>query len=57
LPSSIQPLIEFAPWGVKLSDSHRGHVEQPRPEPVRRTAAPVTMMKTSRTSVTSVMRR
>jgi len=51
------PAPSDAERGVKLSGSHDGHVEQPSPEPVRRTAAPVTMMKTSDARVTNVMRR
>ena len=46
LPNSMIGWIDIAEWnsGVKLPGSHRGQVEQPSPEPVRRTAPPVTMM-------------
>ena len=38
--------IDVASWnsGVNWPGSHCGHVEQPRPDPVSRTAPPVTMM-------------
>ena len=42
---------------TNCSCSHPGQSEQPRPEPVSRTAAPLTMMKQSATSTTSVIRR
>ena len=57
LANSTMPALSDAERGVKLSGSHDGQVEQPRPEPVRRTAAPVTMMKTSAATVANVMRR
>jgi hypothetical protein len=57
LTNSTIPLRSDAEWGVKLSGSHDGQVEQPSPESVRRTAAPVTMIITSDASVISVIRR
>lgn len=46
LPNSMNGWIPNAPWnwGVKVPASHWGHVEHPSPEPVSRTAPPVTMM-------------
>jgi hypothetical protein len=51
------PWVSDAERGTKLSGSHDGQVEQPNPEPVNRTAAPVTMMNTRDTNVTKVMTR
>ena len=46
LPNSMSGWIVIASWnsGVNWPGSHCGHVEQPRPEPVSRTAPPVTTM-------------
>lgn len=46
LPNSMTGWNVIAAWncGVNAPGSHIGHWEQPRPEPVRRTAAPVTMI-------------
>src|SRR5690625_3429735 len=46
LPNSMIGWKDISPWnsGVKDPGSHIGHCEQPRPEPVSRTAPPVTMM-------------
>ncbi len=57
LTNSITPWEPVSPWGTKLSCSQRGHVEHPNPEPVRRTAAPVTTMIPSATRASSVIRR
>ena len=50
LPNSIAAWKSSAPRGVKSSSVHRGHVGQPSPEPVRRTAPPVTTMPMLATS-------
>ena len=42
LPNSIAECRSSAPCGVNDSSVQRGHVGQPRPEPVSRTAPPVT---------------
>ena len=42
---------------TKRSCSHDGQSEQPRPDPVSRTAAPVTMMNAKPSNAKSVMRR
>jgi hypothetical protein len=57
LTHSTMPWVSLAERGVKLSASQVGQVEQPRPDPVSRTAAPVTMMNTSAASVARAMRR
>jgi hypothetical protein len=46
LPNSMNGCHVVASWttGVNEPGSHCGHVEQPRPDPVRRTAPPVTTM-------------
>ncbi len=44
LPNSMAEWKSSAPCGVKSSSVHRGQVGQPRPEPVSRTAPPVTTM-------------
>ena len=44
LPNSIAEWTSYAPCGVSDSSVHRGHVGQPRPEPVSRTTPPVTTM-------------
>ncbi len=44
LPNSIAPCRPRVPWGTYDSSVQRGQVGQPRPEPVRRTAPPVTTM-------------
>ncbi len=54
---SIIPWVSLAERGVKLSGSHSGTVGQPRPDPVSRTAAPVTMISTSDASVITTSRR
>jgi hypothetical protein len=51
------PWVSDAERGVKLSGSHDGQVEHPSPESVSRTAAPVTMMKTSDARVAATMYR
>ena len=51
LPNSIAEWICSSPVGTNDSSVHRGHVGQPRPDPVRRTAPPVRMMPTLATSV------
>ena len=42
LPNSIAECTSSAPWGVKDLSVQRGQVGQPSPDPVRRTAPPVT---------------
>src|SRR5699024_4748037 len=46
LPNSMSGWNVISAWncGVNCPGSHIGHSEQPSPEPVRRTAPPVTMM-------------
>ncbi len=44
LPNSITPCTASSGVFTKLSSVQRGQVGQPRPEPVRRTAPPVTTM-------------
>ena len=51
LPNSIAAWTSRAPWGVKEVSVQRGQVGQPRPEPVRRTAPPVTTSTTLATRV------
>ena len=46
LPNSIAPWMPCAGVAKRLSSVHLGQVSQPRPEPVSRTAPPVTMMTT-----------
>ena len=53
LANSTMAWPSLAERGVKLSGSHRGHVEHPSPDPVRRTPAPTTVMTTRATRVTS----
>ncbi|GES24550.1 hypothetical protein Aple_074490 [Acrocarpospora pleiomorpha] len=56
LPNSIAVLIgeiSGCAAGTKLSGVHLGQVGQPRPEPVRRTAAPVTVMPALTTTAAS----
>lgn len=60
LPNSIAMLIgacESIFAGTKLSGVQRGQVGQPRPEPVTRTAAPVTVMPTLTTIAARAHRR
>ncbi len=60
LPNSIAVLMgEWSGWatGTKLSAVHRGQVGQPRPDPVRRTAAPVTVMPALATTAASAQAR
>ena len=57
LTHSTMPWVSDAERGVKLSGSHDGQVEHPSPESVSRTAAPVTMMKTSDARVAATMYR
>ena len=45
LPNSTSPWIPSAGVVVHCSAVHRGQVSHPRPDPVRRTTAPVTMSK------------
>ena len=54
LPNSIAECTSSAPCGVNDRSVHRGQVGQPSPEPVRRTAPPVT---TSTMLATSVAQR
>jgi hypothetical protein len=51
LPNSIASCRSSAPCGVNDSSVHRGQVGQPRPEPVSRTAPPVTTRPMLATSV------
>ncbi|GMA37359.1 hypothetical protein GCM10025876_35630 [Demequina litorisediminis] len=46
LPNSIAGWNQVSGWnsGVKRPGSHWGHEEQPKPEPLRRTTPPVTIM-------------
>ena len=44
LPNSIAPWRPSSPWATYDASVQRGHVGQPSPDPVRRTAAPVTTM-------------
>ncbi len=46
LPNSIAPCSPCSGVANRLSSVHLGQVSQPRPEPVSRTAPPVTMMRT-----------
>ena len=55
LPNSIQPWNSAS--GTNRSCSQVGQSEQPRPDPVRRTAAPVTTIPASRTRATPQIRR
>ena len=51
LPNSIAACKDMAPCGVNDDSVHRGQVGQPRPEPVSRTAPPVTTSTTLATRV------
>ena len=51
LPNSIAACTSRAPCGVNDVDVQRGQVGQPRPEPVSRTAPPVTTSTTLATNV------
>ncbi len=42
LPNSMTPWTPSSPWGTNDASVQRGQVGQPRPEPVSRTAPPVT---------------
>ncbi len=57
LTNSIHGFQPDAAWGVSSPGSQPGHVEQPSPDPVNRTPAPVTTMNTSDHRATRVMRR
>ena len=57
LPNSMSWCGPIAPWGVKESPLQRGQVGQPSPEPVRRTAPPVTTRATLATRVAQAKRR
>ena len=46
----------YSAGAMSRFDSQVGQSEHPRPEPVRRTAAPVTMMKVRASNARSVMR-
>ena len=50
LPNSMAVWIVIAPCGRNDSSVQRGHVGQPRPEPVSRTTPPVTTIATLTTS-------
>src|SRR3954447_20856703 len=54
LPYSMAPWVSSSVW--MTAPWHLGQVGQPRPEPVRRTAAPVKTMSTSRPKATALMR-
>ena len=57
LRNSTMALTSAALRGVRWPGSQFGQEGQPRPEPVRRTAPPVTMMTARRTAAASVIRR
>jgi hypothetical protein len=57
LPNSIAPWMPCSGVAKRLSSVHLGQVSQPRPEPVSRTAPPVTMMTTLITTAESAARR
>lgn len=44
LPNSMAPCSPISRVAIRLSPEHLGQVSQPSPEPVSRTAPPVTMM-------------
>ncbi len=56
LPNSITPCPASSDVATKLSSVQRGHVGQPRPEPVRRTAPPVTTMSPLATALARATR-
>ena len=51
LPNSITPWMPISGVATRESGVHRGHVGQPRPDPVRRTRPPVPTMPICTTSV------
>ena len=51
LPNSMAAWTSSSPWGVKDDSVQRGQVGQPSPDPVSRTAPPVTTSTTLATSV------
>lgn len=57
LPNSIAPCRPCSGVAMRLSSVHLGQVSQPRPEPVSRTAPPVTTMATLITTAVSAARR
>ncbi len=57
LPNSMTWWTPSAPCGVKELSSQRGQVGQPSPDPVRRTAPPVTTRTTFATRVAQANRR
>jgi hypothetical protein len=57
LTNSTQPWPPVAPRGTSEPSSHDGHVGQPMPEPVSRTAAPDTTIATSATRAVAVITR
>ena len=57
LPNSMAPCSPISRVEVSESSVHLGQVGQPRPEPVRRTAPPVTTMTTVMTMAASAARR
>lgn len=57
LPNSMAPWKPISLVAVRDWSVHLGHVGQPRPEPVRRTAPPVTTMTTVMTTAESAARR
>ncbi len=56
LPNSMAPCTPMAEVAVRLSSLHLGQVSQPRPEPVSRTAPPVTTMTMLISSAASAAR-
>ena len=57
LPNSIAPWRPCSGVAIRLLSVHLGQVSQPRPEPVSRTAPPVTMMTRLITTAESAARR
>ena len=57
LPNSIAEWKSSAPCGVNESSVHRGQVGQPSPDPVSRTAPPVSTMPMLATRVAQPSRR
>ena len=57
LTNSIMAFTSLAAWGVSRPASQFGHSGHPRPEPLSRTAPPVTMMTATRTMAANAMRR
>ncbi|GAA1858335.1 hypothetical protein GCM10009687_26790 [Asanoa iriomotensis] len=57
LLNSMTPWMPISAFGTYEASVHRGQVGQPRPEPVSRTAPPVTTMATFAMMLASAKRR